>query len=109
MAYYLQAEPHWSLDFAIKRFCNDADVKIVTVDDLLDLDVVTLDLRIPVKEALDKIDCLIPPYGVALFHPDSVMSYLKRRAKRCLRKAQVETLAQIKELQRTRLENQADV
>lgn len=95
MATYYQAETHYSLEYALKRFEDIADVTPIPLQNYIKISDVCDRFGVPIRKALDQLDVLIPPNGEGLVHPSSLVRYIRRREVRLIKKAKAEVLAEL--------------
>lgn len=95
MATYYQAETHYSIEYALKRFEDIADVPSIPLKKYIRISDVCDRFGVPVRTALDRLDVLIPPNGEGLVHPTSLVRYIRRREVRLIKKVKAEIIAEL--------------
>lgn len=95
MATYYQAETHYSIDYALKRFEDIADVTPLPITSYIPISRACNQFGVPIRHALNHLDVLIPPNGEGLIHPSSLVRYVRRREVRLIKRAKAEVIAEL--------------
>lgn len=85
MTVYMQADLSY-----LTTYCRQAKLPLIRTEKLVTIDKAALLAGVTVCKALTCLDVLVPPEGLALVHPASIIRYLRKSNKAKLRKIQKE-------------------
>lgn len=95
---YLQTDFGWDDEEMVKVFCTRTSLPVIHISKFIPVDKAAELANLTLAHVLAYLDVLVPPVGIALVHPRSIMNYVKKTNQRKLRAVRKELYALINSL-----------